>query len=144
MDGRQGGFTLVEVVIAIGLFTFCVIAMVGLLQVALSSTRDAQTDSAIAGLMGNLSAKLDSLSESQLAGLQSSNRFFDAVGGPLEQGNDPAAYFRVRFEPVSASAVNETFALTNAPDFHVWTVAVDYPAPGFARSKQFPIGTRAW
>jgi uncharacterized protein (TIGR02598 family) len=47
-------FTLVEVVVALGLFSFCIVAIVGLFSVALGSTRSVANEAAVENLVDSI------------------------------------------------------------------------------------------
>jgi len=51
---ERAGFSLVEVVVALGLFAFCIVAITGLLSVGLGSTRSVVNE----GVAGNLAASI--------------------------------------------------------------------------------------
>lgn len=141
---RPRGFTLVEVVVAIGIFAFCIVAVLGLMQVALSASRDSQIDSSIGGLIGNLSASLNSLDANELAAAASTNRYFDEAGRPLSTNAQGSAYFRTTLSAVAPTVIEQTFALPGGTNLHVWAVAIEYPAPQYGRNAGLILGRKNW
>ena len=55
---RPAGFTLVEIVIALGVATFCLIAILGLLPVGVQTTRDATSETAANSVLASVIADL--------------------------------------------------------------------------------------
>jgi uncharacterized protein (TIGR02598 family) len=134
----------VEVVVAIGIFAFCIVALVGLMQVALSSSRDSQVDSSMAGLISNLSANLNALEPNELQNVAGSEHFFDLAGVPVASGAEDSVHFRARLEAVDPSVLDGAFSLPAGTNLRAWVVSVEYPAPEYARSSRFLLGRRSW
>jgi len=126
----------VEVVIALGIFSFCIIAVLGLMQVALSASRDSQTDSSISSLVSNLSARLRLLN--------SNSHGFDITGTPVEPNAISPAYFRISLTPVDPAVVASTFGLPNGDLLQVWSLSVDYPTPAYSRNFRLILNGRNW
>lgn len=79
-----GAFSLCEVVIALGIFAFALIALLGLLPTALQSARDSLDISTAVQLADQLSAKLNQADFSSLAPDGSEKLFyFDDTGNEL-------------------------------------------------------------
>jgi len=135
-SSTRPGFTLVEVVIALGIFSFCIISVLGLMQVALASSRDSQTDSSISSLVSNLSARLGSL--------DSNSVFFDRTGMPVQTNAMSSAYFRASLTPVDPAAVASTFGLTNGNSLQVWSVSIGHPSPAYGQTFRIILGGRKW
>jgi len=141
---RRGGFTLVEVVLALGIFAFCIVAMVGLMQVALSSSRDSRVDSSVAGLISNLSADLKSQAPDALEAFDDGERFFDYSGMPVLSGTEFSVHFRARLVAAEPASVAGAFSLSGGTNLRTWAVTVNYPAPQYGRSLRFLVGRRSW
>lgn len=139
-----GGFSLVEVVVAIGIFAFCIVALIGLLQVALTSVRESQVDSSLASVMGNLSARLNTIDATELSTVNGTNHYFDLTGMPLSASNDPSVYFRAKWTAVDSVTMASLFDLPGGVNLRTWTVAIEYPAPQYGKSLRFLVGRRAW
>jgi uncharacterized protein (TIGR02598 family) len=121
---QDGGFSLVEVVVALGLFSFCIVAITGLLSVGLGSTRsvvnegvavniaasvfgawDAQQDGAVALTVPGLVTNLPKLSTSE-----SNSFYFDQSGvqtSDATQGAFQMDYVTKASEPASAADEEE-------------------------------------
>ena len=69
---------MVEVIIAVGIFTFCIVSIVYLLGSALNSSRQSQIDSAMTGILRNMESELRALPSASLAGVSGTNYYFDA------------------------------------------------------------------
>lgn len=123
---KPAGFSLVEVVIALGIFSFCVVAIAGLLSVALNSTRSvvnegaaaniaesiyggwqAQTNRSASLTVQNLFSNLPSISSDS-----SRTFYFNDMGQQLS--DDRGAAFQVLYESRAAGngarALNLTFS----------------------------------
>ena len=135
-SSTRPGFTLVEVVIALGIFSFCIISVLGLMQVALASSRDSQTDSSISSLVSYPSTRLGSL--------DSNSVFFDRAGMPFQTNAISPAYFRTSLTPVDPDVVASTFGLPNGDLLQVWSLSVDYPSPAYSRNFRLILSGRNW
>jgi len=76
---QGNAFSLVEVVIAIGIVSFALLAMMGLASVSLQSERSSASDTDLAALSQQVFSRLRSL---PFASLSDTNYFFDADGSP--------------------------------------------------------------
>jgi uncharacterized protein (TIGR02598 family) len=77
---RQAGFSLVEVVMALGIAAFCLVALLGLMPVGLKTVRDARGDALQAEIlkaMGNIAQQTD---YSLLGNLAGKKYYFDING----------------------------------------------------------------
>lgn len=141
---RRNGFSLVEVVVAIGIFAFCIVALIGLLQVALTSVRESQVDSSLASVMGNLSARLNTIDAAKLAGVDGTNQYFDLTGMPVASTNGASSYFRAKWSEVDTVTMDALFGLSGGINLRTWAVEIEYPAPQYGKSLRFLVGRRAW
>jgi len=98
---NSAGFTLVEIVIALGIVSFAVVALVGLMAVSMTSGRDAAVDTAIASMARQVSVELRAKKFDTLKDLKKSidsndlNYFFDADAHPL---SSPAGDLLVKMD----------------------------------------------
>jgi uncharacterized protein (TIGR02598 family) len=138
------GFTLVEVVVAIGIFSFCIVALIGLLQVALTSVRESQVDSSLASVIGNLSANLKTIDATELSSVDGTSQYFDLAGMPLAATNGVSTYFRAKWSEVDTAKMDSLFDLPGGVNLRTWVVAIEYPAPQYSKSLRFLVGRRAW
>jgi uncharacterized protein (TIGR02598 family) len=77
---QQAAFSLVEVVMALGIAAFCLVALLGLMPVGLKTVRDARGDALRAEVlkaMGNIAQQTD---YSQLSSLAGKTYYFDING----------------------------------------------------------------
>lgn len=87
---RQGGFTLVEIVLAIGIFAFAMASILGVMPTALDGIQQSSTQQKRAELLAALSSEVMTSSENGgLAAVQNLGfpRYFDALGVPSSQAN---------------------------------------------------------
>lgn len=137
-------FSLVEVVVAIGIFAFCIVALIGLLQMALASVRESQVDSSLASVMGNLSAQLNTIDAAELPSVAATNQYFDLTGMPLAATNLSSSYFRAKWDAVDSASIDSLFGLPGGVNLRTWAVSIEYPAPQYSKSHRLLIGRRAW
>jgi uncharacterized protein (TIGR02598 family) len=89
---RQVAFSLVEVVMALGIAAFCLVALLGLMPVGLKTVRDARGDSLRAEVlkaMGNIAQQTD---YSLLGNLNGQNYYFDINGLVVSSTSADAIY----------------------------------------------------
>jgi uncharacterized protein (TIGR02598 family) len=97
-------FTLVEVVVALGVFTFCSVSLVGLFSVGLSNSRKSSEDTAIASMSSQIFDILRA--ENTNAAGQTLTYYFDVDG----QMTNAASYFvcDTSFYAASAKGLTDT------------------------------------
>jgi uncharacterized protein (TIGR02598 family) len=91
-NGRQAAFSLVEVVMALGIAAFCLVALLGLMPVGLKTVRDARGDSLRAEIlksMGNIAQQTD---YSLLGNLNGKKYYFDINGLVVSSTSADAIY----------------------------------------------------
>lgn len=91
-SGKTTGFSLVEVVIALGIVSFALIAIVGLIPVGLSSLKDSVTDTTVSLLVTNVREAIvgQPFKAGPLPAL-----YYDASARFLGQATNTDSYFRV-------------------------------------------------
>lgn len=122
---RVSAFTLVEIVMAIGIFTFALIGVVMLLGNALRSSSETQRDSALATALGTSASVVRSMSTS----VSSTNLFFNQQGSLLT--NNSQAYFQF--------ALSAKGAGTGPVSLDYWTVKVTAPYPATNNVANFVL-----
>jgi uncharacterized protein (TIGR02598 family) len=106
------GFTLVEITIAIGVFAFCILAILGLLSVGSTSSRDSKTET-VAGLLAERA--IANIRNSASRGFLATSvgfvpletfTYYDHDGTPAEEAE---AYFRVTtsLRPADAALLSQ-------------------------------------
>ena len=115
-EDRARSFTLIEVVIAIGILTFALIGMVLLLGNALRSSMETQRDSALTSALMTSSALVRGFDSR----LTSTNLYFDQQGTPVSN-TTTQAYFHFALQSVGAGA--------GPTNLDHWTVKATAPYP---------------
>lgn len=112
MNARlENAFSLVEVTIALGIVTFAVVSVMGLLPAGLTTMRTATDQTTISQITREISAEILLTPFGDLDSYISAHgtRYFDSEGGRTD---NPSAYFRTETSlansefPGSASSVN--------------------------------------
>ena len=102
-------FTLVEVLLALGIVAFAFMALCGVLPVGLQSYRGAMDATHRANIVQRVSGELEQASFADLPALAGTVRYFDSQGN--EASSEHAARFRVAYESVAPGAT--VFGATN-------------------------------
>jgi len=89
----DAGFSLVEVVLAIGIFSFCLIPLMGLIPVALKTSRDSIDRSIEVRMLQAVRANLVNTPYSSLAG--GGLFVFDAEGGALDTNSQKEVRYHI-------------------------------------------------
>lgn len=154
---RLAAFSLVEVIIAIGIFTFCIVSIIYLLGVALESSRQSQIDSAMTGVLRVMDSELRALSytNTNAAGINLQNVadgtkyfYFDVSGNALTNSNQSAYRAQVtRVNPLEVAALtavtngtNVSPGVTNSTNHYLWVLKVAYPPPKFPQTNSLLLG----
>jgi len=130
---RRGGFSLVEITIALGVFAFAILSIIGLLSVALNTSTETQRDSSLSTLIRTLNSEVRSATTTNAVNaLLNGPLYFDIVGKPVSAGSN--AYFTVSFTSSSQSAaaqntVKTLFGLQSASNLNIWSASIAYPPP---------------
>ena len=96
LQSRLSGFSLVEVTIALGVFAFAVLGLIGMLPIALQTHRDAKNDTVLSQIKQRLAAEALLTDGAQLAGLlKDGNRYrgYDSEGLEVDT-NAPDVVYR--------------------------------------------------
>jgi len=112
MRALKAGFTLVEVTIALGIISFGLIAILGLLPRGLTLVKESADESAAINILGGITAKL----QSKTTPITSSTNVFDAEGNILVATSSPDAIYRA-----------VTLVHTNSPP-RMATIQISWPA----------------
>lgn len=112
---RHRGFSLVEVTLAIGIFSFALVGVVGLLASALQSSSETQRDSALASAVGTANVVIRSSDPT----ISSLTLHFDRAGNLLPGPAD--AYFLFQLQSDGSSA--------GFPNLEFWSARVTAPYP---------------
>ena len=82
-QSRLSGFSLVEVTIALGIFAFAVLGLMGMLPIALQTHRDAKLDTVLAQIKQRLAAEVLLTDGAKLTSLSTIEKKFDVEGREL-------------------------------------------------------------
>lgn len=130
------GFSLVEVVIALGLLAFAITAILATLPIGLSTMREAREDTLQATLIRKLTSELSRTPFSDIVG---DTLYFDGEGG---QTNASSALYRLEFTVQAANTTSYPGAGTSVPN-HLLTVQADLYREGVGSTAppvaSFPI-----
>ena len=139
---RRAGFSLVEIVIALGIMAFCVVPLVGVLAVAFQQSREAQEKTEIAfvlqsmqaSLRGAVSQGINSLDllKARLSTAPQTNFFAD--GGRFLGTNATVSGVTNFYR-----CVVSTNAFPSSPTRLSVTVEVQYPAPAYTKRVSLPV-----
>lgn len=118
MSDRQRGFSLVEVILAIGLITFAMLVIFSVLPVGYASLQDSSRQIVETEIFNMVGAELDSTARSQLTNYQGTRFpiYLDSEGE--EQSAASNAVFIVRCGSPVADANPELSRVTVAIGFH--------------------------
>lgn len=138
---RKDAFSLVEVALAIGLFSFCLIALMGLIPVALQTSRNSINRNTTTRMLQSVRASLLSTPSSTLATNGSGSFLFDPEGNAWTTNSQNALRFRVLYSSTPSTALPgaqtstrlATILLitTNIATTEVWTNSLHLPDNGF-------------
>jgi len=132
----MGAFSLIEVTVALAIFSFAILAIIGLLSQALNVSADTRQDSAMATLIRTLDAEIRSASLSSSAtsvnDLVTGSRYFDIVGKQVA-ATDSNAFYEVSFANSNQSAaerarVESLLSVEDASRLNIWSVTISTPA----------------
>jgi len=121
---------------ALGIFAFAILSVLGLLSVALNTSKETQIDSSLTTLIRTLNSDVHSaVTTNAVNALLAGPRTFDFVGKPVPT-NSADAFFRVTFthanQGASAqSAVMHLLGLKQTTNMILWRAAISYPAPSY-------------
>jgi len=122
-DRHRGGFTLIEVALALGLATFVIVALVGLLGVLVENSRRAVEETRLVGLLSSLNSYLRSRDFDQLP--QENILYFSGESERLASSSAPAVFYRVSIAEASLPGAS--------PRRQILKIGISYPAPGFEK-----------
>jgi uncharacterized protein (TIGR02598 family) len=89
---RKKAFTLVEVTLALGVVSFALLSLLGLVPMGLVAVRESAQQVACSHIVQKLGGDLAMISRDEVAEYISESRFFDANGKPLPAGSEVAVF----------------------------------------------------
>jgi uncharacterized protein (TIGR02598 family) len=97
-QSRLSGFSLVEVTIALGVFAFAVLGLMGMLPIALQTHRDAKLDTVLSQIKQRLAAEVLLTDGANLANLSEEVKIFDVEGRELTADIDVVYRAKITLE----------------------------------------------
>ena len=141
-SGTSQAFTLIEVVLALGVFSFAVLSLVGTLGVGLDAVSTSNNSFAIANITRSLRANYQNTLYSTVVGTTTPpTTYFTSAGYPTTlssatNANDPV-YYTVTC--TSATTNQASTSLMSSQNAAVVAVNVSYPYPANAHSSAFSL-----
>jgi len=140
-DCVRAGFTLVEVVLAIGLISFSFLAIVGLMAAAQRSSREASERTAMTLILQSACGTLSSLSftnlRTALALPEGAWMGFEQEGRFLGRTNSVSAlntntFYRVQVKPLNPASLTNYSRVSGV-------AVISFPPPAFNQTNSFPV-----
>ena len=143
---RTTAFTLIEVVMAMAVVSFALLAITGLLPVGLQTMRDSQNDQATGTIANQLRGDLQQIQfgtgVGTLGGLTSTNYFYTVEGVKTDINNTVGQRYYVASFAITNAAVNGTAyagTITVPSNAAVVTVTLAYPYPALTLTNNFTL-----
>lgn len=157
-SAQRSGFSLVEVMAAIGIFAFCVVSIVYMLGTALSSSRDSARDSSLAAALHGVDAAMRTIPPSTLNPTiitSGTSFYFDLFGNMLTSGTASNVYYVANVQAVNQNAVSNLTGISsgtftaaqvtqNQQRQFLWMVTFSYPPPNYPLSTTLLIGQASY
>ncbi|PTY00987.1 hypothetical protein DB346_15395 [Verrucomicrobia bacterium LW23] len=140
---HRRAFSLVEVVLALGVFSFCLVSVIYLLGVGLGSSRESQRDSALAAALRSVDTELRMLPAATLAGAawNSTNvYYFDIAGNRLTNAVPGMVMYRAKVTRVPVGIAATITGANDGSFAYLWTVSFSYPAPLYNSTNTRTVG----
>lgn len=124
-------FSLIEVVLAMGVVSFAILPLVAVLPIGLATVRDSMDETVTANIAQQVRGELQQLSfgsnstDPVTISNLSSQTYYYTADGIKTQSSDPEAYYKASFEVGSAVAAGTTYGADNAKAVKV---TLKYPA----------------
>ncbi len=110
---RAPAFSLVEVAMALGLFSFAMMGIVGLLPVALNTHNEAKLGTVLSQIKQRLAAEIMLTDGAELAALNNAMRNFDGEGRELSASEADKAIYRAKIQIQTFQAPGSSAASTS-------------------------------
>ena len=144
---RTTAFTLIEVVMAMAVVSFALVAIAGLLPVGLQTMRDSQNDQAVGTIANQLRGDLQQISfgtgTGTLGGLVSTTNYYTTEGVKTDVNNIAGQVFYLASFAVTNAAVNgsaySASSTTSPNNAAVVTVTLIYPYPAYTQTNSFSL-----
>jgi uncharacterized protein (TIGR02598 family) len=138
---RIQAFSLIEVVLAIGIFAISILAIVGLMGTGLTSVENSSNSFAIANITRSLRANFETTAYTNVinaGAAQTLAASYYTSSGYLTNASDPA-YYTVSCTPAMTYQGATTNSLMSSPNAAVIAVSVLYPYPINTQTNTFSL-----
>jgi uncharacterized protein (TIGR02598 family) len=115
---QSGGFSLIEIVIAIGLAAFAIVGLIGLMPQGLTTLKQSRSDSLRAEILKSVANTAKQTDFSLISSLNGTNFYFDADGVLVDSSSDDAIY-KALLGTNSVSVPGSAFPLSGAIEVSV-------------------------
>lgn len=132
--GRRAAFTLVEVVLAVGLVAFVLTAILGLAMMAIKETKNADLKARLTWITESVTSECQSQRFATVLGSLPVTRYWDYSGKPVD-ATSRDVYFRGDLKNVTAPAPPKL----TANNFALLQVTISWPSPQLTSKNVFLI-----
>ncbi len=137
--GRPGAFSLIEVVLALAVFSFSMLTIVGVMATGLSSAGDASRNVALANIQRLLRANVNAADYANITTMGTTPAYFTSSGYPTTQSPASAVdnpYFTVTYATGTPKTTDSVIGTSSGK---VILASVTYPFPSDARTNTFSL-----
>lgn len=99
----KGGFSLIEVTLALGIVAFAMVPLLALIPAGLNASHASMENTAFTQLVAQISSDLQKLSFSEVDSYAGKTKVFDYNGVALKSVNDDAAIYKVTMKSLAPS-----------------------------------------
>jgi uncharacterized protein (TIGR02598 family) len=117
----RSGFSLVEIVIALGVTAFALIPLLGLLPTGIKSFQDTMNTAVCTQISQRV---INDLQSTSFTNLQTTNRFFDEQGTELTNANSLNCVYRVRVSLSNATNSGGISSILGGSSSNLYTVSI--------------------
>ncbi len=150
---QRSAFSLVEVVIAIAVLSFCLVTIIYLLGVGLKSSQNSGRDSSLVAVLHTADAMMRANTTNTLDAIATTNLYFDLNGNNVASESAANFNYLVTIQRVSSASVSTLTAVsdstatpstspgvTNVNRFFLWKMTCAYPPPSFPQTNILLMG----
>lgn len=139
------GFTLVEICIAIAVFGFAILSIFGLLNVALSTSGNAQRESSQASIIRTLEVDVRSTTSATGTATLTATPFYYDIAGTQTTSASSTAFYKVNLTLTSTTAVQSLLPLQNSSgNLYLWSAKIAYPPPNYPFNTVVLLGNASY
>jgi uncharacterized protein (TIGR02598 family) len=138
-SGRLGAFSLIEVVLALAVFSFSMLTIVGVMATGLSSAGDSSRNVALANIQRLLRANVNAVAYANISAMGTTPAYYTSSGYPTTQSPTSAVdnpYFTVMYTTVTPKTTDSVIGTSTGK---VVLATVTYPFPSNVRTNTFSL-----